>query len=186
MSHSSKQQVVGGRNEWADVNKKKENLETITVPVRHVDRQFIKVFPAFTEAILTAMRDKKLEGSGDLLFYFMHRAMRSMINGFEHEIKIEAATAEIMAATGKKRSTVLKNRDTLVKLGFLKQPRRGVQAYVLPPDFIYRGVLYKLRKKEAQQQKKEMAKALREMKALRPKKSGPEPPPPGQPKNEKK
>lgn len=171
MSGYHKQHVVGSLDEWAHVGKKKQNIQTITIPFRHKDKCFVKVFPAFTQAVLEAIQDKKLEGAGDLLFYFMHRAMKSRINGTEDEIRIEATTAQIMTALRKKRSTVLKNRNTLIKLGFLKQPRRGVPDYVLPPEFIYRGVLHKLHLQQVQQGGNLLDHVLRGIRERRPKKS---------------
>jgi len=161
-------QIIAPHKTWADVAGSGEVIETYLGIKRARDNCFVKVFPDFPEAILAAMRDKKLEGSGDLLFYFMHRAMKSMVNGTEEQIKIEATAAQIMEATGKSRRSVINHLNTLIRLGFLKQPRRGVAAYVLPPEYIYRGVLHKLRQKQAQEGAKSAAQVMKEIKAKRP------------------
>jgi hypothetical protein len=43
-----------------------------------------------------------------------------------------------------------------------------VAAYVLPPEYIYRGVLHKLRQKQAQEGAKSAAQVMKEIKAKRP------------------
>jgi hypothetical protein len=128
------------------------------------------VFPDFTEAILAAMRDKKLAGAGDLVFYFMSRLMHVRVNGTEEEIGIRATAEEVALATGKCIRAVRKNLATLIELGFITQPIRNIPIYTVPPEFIYRGVLKMLRQRLAQEGGKPMDQVMREMKAARPKK----------------
>jgi hypothetical protein len=160
-------QVVGANKIWHNEDKTEKPLKTKTFVVRDGDRFFIKVYPAFTKAILAALQDKKLAGAGELIFYFMGRLMSAKFNGTRQEIGIKATAEEIVQATGKGIRAVRNNLRTLIELGFLEQPHRGIPIYVVPPEYIYKGVLLTLHEREAKGGDEAVRQALREMKAQR-------------------
>jgi hypothetical protein len=159
-------QVLNPPTTWVAVGNE-EPLITGRFIVRDRDTKFIKLFPIFTAAILKAMRDKKLKGSRDLLVFFFDKLMDARINGTEDQIAITAPADLIARETGKSIRAVRENIAILLELGFLKQPRRGVPDYVVPPPYAYRGVLEKLLKDRFRKGAVPAAQASKEIKAKR-------------------
>jgi hypothetical protein len=171
MPRQKEHKVVKARQTWVSKDDQAKVLETVTMVVKPCDRLFIKIFPDFTEAVLQAIRDKKMAGAEDLIFYFMSRLMHVRVNGSEHEIGITATAEEIADELNKSVRAVRKNLRTLISLGFIRQSTKRLPTYTVPPEFIYRGTLKILRQREAQQGGKSMDQVFREMQQQRPKKS---------------
>jgi hypothetical protein len=146
MPSPTEPRIISPHEQWVSADNPAQTLETFRSILRPTDRKFIKVFPIFLEDLLAAMRNKKLAGAEGLLLYLMSCVMDLPVNAMGKNLGIHIAIKDVAQATGKKERAIKKNLRTLLDLGFLIQPTPRIPIYILPPDYIYRGVLRKLHK----------------------------------------
>lgn len=149
MKESKKRSSMLVDNETGEVLK--DNIGTIVIgkPRGLIDRNFLKVFPAFFYSFL---EDLKIEdGRARLIIYLMFKAIELPLDG---DNVVMATNEELMNKLNMCKGSVLKYINILIDANIIERVRPRMPLYKINKEMIYKGTLSKAWKKELEDKSK--------------------------------
>lgn len=116
----------------------KVNAIVLGRPRQMLDKEFVKVYPAFFSSFLQELKID--DGKARLAWYFVYKALR-LAPGSDNIVY--ADNEELMKVLNMSKPTVIKYINELCSLNVVKRIKPRIARFQVNPEMIYRGNLVK-------------------------------------------
>jgi len=120
-----------------------EVLKAISIIPETKDKNFVKVFKLFSVKVLQDLG--LMNGEAKLLMWLLAKTLELPV---QSDMWIPLDYKEVAKDLGVSKRSVMNYIKKLLKLGYIEQYKRRHPTYRIKPEFVYKGILQKLKDSE--------------------------------------